>query len=334
MTAPSAITFITPPGLEWTTTLVTVANADVLTFNGEDFTCETSGATGNEFDLVSGNMPATAVNLATALNASTDTNPYFIAYPTGPFSLALATLANTDTLSINGVQFKAVTSGADHVATPREFNLASDHGAADLAAQVNGVYGTVTGVSGLLGATASSTTVTLTGILTAWIPPGTVTHGVMSAASAVVTIRGGLSSYSATIASGSATLRALVRANLAFYANIQITGGSSDDSVSSVQGLCEGVNSSTDVTVVPYALPVVISPSEVQADRPLSVLATADVATPIGMNLYSWQWDGSTQEYNVSAILSFAAAGRITADPANLTIVNPTAEGDTVGSDG
>lgn len=333
MTAPSAITFITPPGLEWTTTLITVAAADILSPNGVDFTAEASGATGNQFNIVSGNMPATGVNFATAVNSSTDTNGNIIAYPTSPFSLDLATLANADTLSINGVQFKAVTSGANHTASPPEFNLASDHGAADLAKQVNGFYGTNTGVSGLLGATASSTTVTLTGILTKWVPPSTVTHAVMSAADAVVTIKGGLSSYSATIASGSATLRALVRAGLPFYANIQITGGSADDSVSNVQGLCEGINSTTGDVVVPYALPVVISPSEVQPDRPLLVGATAEVATPIGMNLYSYLWNGSVQDYDVSALLTFASAGRITADPAILSIVSPTVEGGSFGDD-
>lgn len=317
MTAPSAVTFLTVPGNEWTITLDdTVAANDTFVVNGATITAKASGASTDEFNIVSGNVNATASNLMSAINAHFQ-GVSLICYDESPAVLALATLANGDEISLNAVGFKAVTSGADHTATPREFNLASDHGAADFAAQVNGLYGAITNVTGTLGAVAASTNVTLTGAIFAYSAPSTVTHAVLTPASNVITVKGGLTSYSYAMNTGDAKLRAICRANLAFYANIQIAGGSADDTVTLAKGICVGVTSTVT------SLPVVIAPSQIEATRSLAVPASGSVSTPIGMNLYAWQWDGSTFDYYVSAQLSFSSAGTIFATPAILSLVNP-----------
>jgi hypothetical protein len=324
MTAPTAKLFIVPPSKTWTSTLIGVAASDILSPNDEDFTCEASGASGNQFNLVSGNMPATAVNAASAMNASSDVNDRITVYPTGPFSLDLATLANNDTLSLNGVQFKAKTSGADHSATPPEFNLASDHGAADLAAQINGTYGNHAGVAGTLGATASGTTVTLVGELTLWTPPSTVTHAVMSAADAVLTIKGSLTSFTATIASGSATLRAVCTPSQPFTCIVNITGGTSDDSVTNVEPNAKGTGAGADylsATSISFDQGI----SQVNGSQPLVVPASStDRFTQFGATGYSYQWDGQSFDYELSATLNFGAAGLITSDSALCALVNPS----------
>lgn len=55
-----------------TVTLASMVNTDTVTINGTVFTCVTSGATGNQFN-VGGTDTITATNLAAAINASVTT---------------------------------------------------------------------------------------------------------------------------------------------------------------------------------------------------------------------------------------------------------------------
>jgi hypothetical protein len=61
-----------------TQTSTGAANGETLTVAGVTFTARTSGATGNEWNR-SDTVATSATNLAAAINASTDTNPYVIA---------------------------------------------------------------------------------------------------------------------------------------------------------------------------------------------------------------------------------------------------------------
>ena len=167
-----------------TLTLSGVVNTNTCTINSVTFTCVTSGATGNQFNVgVSDTL--TAANLAAAINgsvtakiagyvtATSSTNVVTITAAHNGILGNLVTLSGgthdvaatgtitgssvvaTNTFTINGVTFTAVASGA----TGNQFNVGMSDNAtmANAATAVNGSVSV--GVTGVVTAAAVSTNV-------------------------------------------------------------------------------------------------------------------------------------------------------------------------------
>lgn len=259
----TANVFIVPEGFKWTALLDGIAASDTISPNGVPFTAEASGATGNQFNVGAADAE-TAVNFATAINASSDVNTAIKAISAGPWTLALASLANNDIVTLNGNALTAKTSGASGA---NQFNLGSDHGASELAALINASH--LPGIAGTIFATASGTTVTITGALSAFIPPASASHAVCTAASAVVTITQYLTSWAFDVDDGSATLTAIVTPQAPFQVLVNMVNG---DAVSYSAIGCLGAispyNSSNDAASARMGqfstmvgLPIFIAPS-------------------------------------------------------------------------
>ena len=110
-----------------TITLSSHVNADTVTVNGIVFTCKTSGATGNEYN-VGADDTATAVNLAAALNANTTLDGMIVATSAlgvvTVTALAPGELGNAVTLAISAhgsVSAARMAGGTNGAATATHY---------------------------------------------------------------------------------------------------------------------------------------------------------------------------------------------------------------------
>ncbi len=324
MSAPTYTLFVTPQGNTWTITLSTIAALDTLVFNGTTFTAETSGATGDQFNIAVTpvNDLETAVNLATALNASSNVNTAISAISKGPWSLDLTTIADADTIVLNGVTLTAKTS-VTNAAT--QFTVAN--AGVSLAALINA--SSTAGIGGKISATGSGLTATISGLLTKFTPPATPSHCLCAATTSAVTITGSFTSFSYTVAALTTQyLRAITAPKAPFVVTANITGGSVADSLKNTVGIATPWTLTTQdgVSFTPGASPV----NTVQA-VPVGISEVTSASW--GDVGYAYQLGGESLDYTYNAQLTFLVGGMLapTAPLPIISIVCPDLTGLSVG---